>query len=91
MMFVLYVTVFFVLFRMSFEYFQLGIRNKQGEEPGWGIYNSTLIYFEYVMDIFFLVDFLIQFRTAYFARRGRDEFMLITHPPSIVLRWIPLP
>jgi len=67
---------------------QLGRRNLNGEEPGWGIYNSNLIYMEYSMDAFFFLDFIVQFRTAYFARRAKDNWVLVTDPTSIVIRYL---
>jgi hypothetical protein len=68
---------------------QLGRRNLNGDEPGWGIYNSNLIYIEYSMDAFFFLDFIVQFRTAYFARHGKhNNWVLVTDPTSIVIRYI---
>jgi hypothetical protein len=92
MMILLYLSLLVTTFRVAFESTQLRHRNQLGQEPGWGVYNSYLIYLEYLMDYCFFLDFLLQFRTAYFTRgiaaKDGDQLALVTNPWRILIRYL---
>ncbi len=44
--------------------------------------------FEYTVDFFFLINFVLQFRTAYFIRLPSGSYTLITEPRLIALRYL---
>jgi hypothetical protein len=92
MMLLVYLSLIVTTFRLAFESTQLRHRNQLGQEPGWGVYNSYLIYLEYVMDFSFFLDFLFLFRTAYFTRgisaKDGDQLALVTNPWRILVRYL---
>ena len=79
-------SIFTVLLRLAFEPTQLRYRNYIG---AWGFYNNHyLMAMEYTLDILFLFNFILQFRTAYFVRLPSGSHSLVTEPRLILLRYL---
>jgi hypothetical protein len=81
-----FLSIFTVLLRLAFETTQLRYRDTEGE---WAFFNNpSLMAFEYTIDIIFLINFVLLFRTAYFIRLPNGSHTLITEPRLIVLRYL---
>ena len=86
MMGLAFLSIFTVLLRLAFETTQLRYRDTQGH---WAFFNyAPLMAFEYFIDIFFFINFILSFRTAYFIRLPNGSHNIVTDPRLIALRFL---
>ncbi len=85
-------SLFVVSFRVGFEstMFEWRLQNDKTYK-GWGFYNSSRIYIEYIADVIFMINFVLQCRTAYFRKKPGTtniQFELEVSPKLIFLHYI---
>lgn len=88
LVFFLMITLFAVTFRLAFEFTMFYRRHDPEKEleVGWGFYDSDLIFMEYFLDMFFFINWVFKFRTAFFKRirKGTNDFVIVTEPKQIL-------
>ena len=80
----------FCPFRFGFETMQLEIR-KVAKLQNWGIWNSYLLWMEYIVDAFFCLDVLIQLHTAYFKEQNGEIRLIVAQTPVFmhnIRKWL---
>lgn len=80
-------TIFIVSFRLAFEATMFRIRVEAGEQS-WAFFDSELIYIEYLVDFFFIINFFLQFQTAYFRRKGFGDYEVIVSRKRILFHYL---
>lgn len=70
----------FCPYRLSFETMQMKVRRESNmAQPDWGVWNSSMLYLEYLTDAVFFLDIFVQLRTAYFSQSDGEFRLVVSH------------